>query len=79
MAEPMELIGNPFTYTCDQFTVFFHGNHVFIGERFSGIIGLVGSGVRFPLPPVPEEATQMEIEMKVTVKQARETLGENLL
>lgn len=33
MEEKMERIEIPFTYTYDQFTVFFHGDHVFIGER----------------------------------------------
>lgn len=33
MAEQMERIEIPFTYTYDQFTVFFHGDHVFIGEK----------------------------------------------
>lgn len=33
MEEQMERIEIPFTYTYDQFTVFFHGDHVFIGER----------------------------------------------
>ena len=33
MEEQMERIEIPFTYTYDQFTVFFHGDHVFIGEK----------------------------------------------
>ena len=33
MEEQMERIEIPFTYTYDQFTVFFHDDHVFIGER----------------------------------------------
>ena len=33
MEEQMERIEIPFTYTYDQLTVFFHGDHVFIGER----------------------------------------------
>ena len=33
MKEQMERIEIPFTYTYDQFTVFFHDDHVFIGER----------------------------------------------
>ena len=33
MEEKMERIEIPFTYTYDQFTVFFHGDHVFIGEK----------------------------------------------
>ena len=33
MEEKMERIEIPFTYTYDQFTVFFHDDHVFVGER----------------------------------------------
>lgn len=33
MEEQMERIEMPFTYTYDQFTVFFHGDHVFIGGK----------------------------------------------
>ena len=33
MKEQMERIEIPFTYTYDQFTVFFHDDHVFVGEK----------------------------------------------
>lgn len=33
MEEKMERIEIPFTYTYDQFTVFFHDDHVFVGEK----------------------------------------------
>ena len=33
MGELMERTEVPYTYTYDQFTVFFHGNSVFIGEK----------------------------------------------
>lgn len=33
MTEGSECIYTPFTYTYDQFTVFFHGDHVFVGEK----------------------------------------------
>lgn len=33
MAEPQVLMEAPYTYTYDQFTVFFYGGHVFIGKK----------------------------------------------
>ena len=33
MEEQAERIEYSYTYTYDQFTVFFHGDHVFVGER----------------------------------------------
>ena len=33
MEEKMERIEIPFTYTYGQFTVFFHDDHVFVGEK----------------------------------------------
>ncbi len=33
MEDTLVRIGGVFTYTCDQFTVFFYGDHVFIGGK----------------------------------------------
>ena len=33
MSEQLEQIYTPYSYTYDQFTVFFHGGRVYIGEK----------------------------------------------
>ena len=46
--DQLQKIFIPYTYTYDQFTVFFYGDRVFVGEKlfWSGETNLQVSGVR---------------------------------